>query len=226
VCQKEGKVVPWDDLVKGYEYAKGKFVVLTDEDFEKAALEKSRTVDIVDFVSEDDVDDRFFETPYYVLPDKGGEKAYSLLREAMRDSGKMGIAKIILREVQHIAALTVIKDALVLTLMRFADELVDLNEFQFPKAGVVRSQELKMAKMLVENLSAAWSPDKYTDEYRANLMRLIKAKVKGKQPELKVQNVEHKAEVVDLMSRLQESLKGTSQAVRRRGRHKVAHRVA
>ena len=108
VCAREGKPVAWEDLVKGYEYEKGRFVVLTKEDFQTAALEKSRTVDILDFVNADEIDDRFFETPYYVLPAKGGERAYALLREAIRESGRIGIAKIILRETQHLAALEVI----------------------------------------------------------------------------------------------------------------------
>src|SRR4029453_4750817 len=133
-CAKEGKAVAWEDLVKGFEYEKGRFVVLTREDFKAAALEKTRTVDIVDFVKADEIDDRYFETPYYVAPGKGGEHAYALLREAIRQADRVGIAKFILRESQHLAALEVIGDALVLTVTRFADELVDVNHFDFPAA--------------------------------------------------------------------------------------------
>ena len=124
VCQRDGTPVAWQDLVKGYEYTKGQFVVLSKEDFQAAAVEKTRTVDIIDFVKAEAVDDRFFETPYYLVPAKGGERAYALLREAMRQSGRLGIAKFIMREAQHLAAVEVIEDALVLTVMRFADELV------------------------------------------------------------------------------------------------------
>src|SRR5204863_5627117 len=128
-------------------------VVLTKEDFRTAALEKTRTVDIVDFVKADEIDDRFFETPYYLVPAQGGERAYALLREAIRETGRIGIAKFILREAQHLAALEVIDDALVLTVMRFADELVDESQFTFPKIEV-RKAELDMAKALVNGLAA------------------------------------------------------------------------
>ena len=125
VCQTEGKPVGWEDLVKGYEYAKGQFVVITKDDFKTAALEKTKTIDILDFVDPTDIDERYFETPYYLLPAKGADRSYALLREALRDSGKLGIAKIILRDAQHLAAVEAIRDALVLTMMRFSDELAD-----------------------------------------------------------------------------------------------------
>lgn len=209
VCQSEGKPVGWEDLVKGYEYEKGQFVVLSKDDFKTAALEKTKTVDILDFVDPNEVDERYFETPYYLLPGKGAERAYALIREAIRDSGKIGIAKIILRDAQHLAALEAIDDALVLTMMRFADELADLSDFAFPKTGEIRPAELKMAKQLVDSLSAKWEPEKYTDEYRDNLMRVIKGKLKGKTPRLKERETPHQAEVVDLMARLRASLEGT-----------------
>src|SRR5499426_3841997 len=142
VCARDGKPVAWEDLVKGYEYEKGRFVVLTKEDFKAAALNKTRTVDIIDFVQADEIDDRFFETPYYLTPSKGGERAYALLREAIRESKRVGIAKFILRDAQHLAALEVIDDALVLTMMRFADELVDIDGFEFPGTEGLRKPEL------------------------------------------------------------------------------------
>ena len=209
VCQSEGKPVGWEDLVKGYEYEKGQFVVITKDDFKTAALEKTKTVDILDFVDPNEVDERYFETPYYLQAGKGADRAYALIREAIRDSGKIGIAKIILRDAQHLAAVEAIGDALVLTMMRFADELADLDDFRFPKAGDIRPAELKMAKQLVESLSAKWEPAKYTDEYRDNLMRVIKGKLKGKTPRLKERETPHQAEVVDLMARLRASLEGT-----------------
>jgi len=210
VCQSEGKPVGWEDLVKGYEYEKGQFVVLSKDDFKTAALEKTKTVDILDFVDPKEVDERYFETPYYLQPGKGADRAYALIREAIRDSGKIGIAKIILRDAQHLAALEAIEDALVLTMMRFADELADMSEFRFPKAGDIRPAELKMAKQLVDSLSAKWEPEKYTDEYRDNLMRVIKGKLKGKTPRLKERETPQQAEVIDLMARLRASLEGTA----------------
>ena len=209
VCQSEGKPVGWEDLVKGYEYEKGQFVILTKDDFKTAALEKTKTVDILDFVDPGEVDERFFETPYYLQPGKGADRAYALIREAIRDSGKIGIAKIILRDAQHLAALETIGDALVLTMMRFADELADMGEFKFPKSGEIRPAELKMARQLVENLAAKWEPEKYTDEYRDNLMRVIKGKLKGKTPRLKERETPHQADVIDLMARLRASLEGS-----------------
>ena len=206
VCIRDGHPVAWEDLVKGFEYSKGHFVVVTKDDFEAAALEKTRTVDIIDFVKAEEIDDRFFETPYYLTPAKGGERAYVLLREAIRHSGRVGIAKFILREAQHLAAVEVIGQAIVLTVMRFADELVDAAQFNLPGESGVRKTELDMAKALVNNLAAEWDPSKYTDEYRENLMRVIQAKIKGKHVELKSAAEPREAEVVDLMERLRRSL--------------------
>src|SRR5437588_1956696 len=160
VCIKDGHPVAWEDLVKGYEYERGHFVVMTKEDFQAAALDKTRTVDIVDFVKAEEIDDRFFETPYYLVPAKGGERAYALLREAIRESGRIGIAKFILRESQHLAAVEVIQQAIVLSVMRFADELVDVAQVVFPATERLRKAELDMAKALVNSLAADWDPSK------------------------------------------------------------------
>jgi DNA end-binding protein Ku len=211
VCQSEGKPVGWDDLVKGYEYEKGRFVVLTKDDFKAAAVEKTKTIDILDFVDPEEVDERYFETPYYLQPGKGADRAYALLRDAIRESGKIGIAKIILRDTQHLAAVETIGDALVLTMMRFADELADLSDFKFPRTEV-RAGEMKMALQLIDNLVAKWDPEKYTDEYRDNLMRVIQAKLKGKKPKLAERETAQSADVVDLMSRLRASLEGKGKA--------------
>jgi DNA end-binding protein Ku len=208
VCAREGKPVAWDELVKGYEYEKGRFVILTKEDFKAAALEKSRTVDIRNFVKGEEIDDRFFETSYYLTPAKGGEKSYALLREAIRETGLVGIATIVLREAQHLAALEVKEDAMVLTMMRYAEELVDNSEYKFPSAKDVRKPELQMARTLVEQLADKWDPEQYTDEYRANLMKIIRAKAKGKTVDLKETPEPQQAEVVDLMERLRQSLQG------------------
>jgi DNA end-binding protein Ku len=206
VCIRDGHPVAWDDLVKGFEYEKGRFVVLTKDDFKAAAVEKTRTIDIVDFVKAEEIDDRFFETPYYLTPAKGGERAYALLREAIRESGRIGIAKFILRDAQHLAAVEVIEQALVLSVMRFDEELADEAQFDFPAAKEVRKSELDMAKALVNSLAAEWDPSKYTDQYRENLMRIIKGKMKGKPIALTPEEAPRQAEVVDLMERLRRSL--------------------
>jgi DNA end-binding protein Ku len=193
VCEREGKPVAWEELVKGYEYERGHFVVLTKEDFKTAALEKSRTVDIRSFVKPSEIDDRFFESAYFLTPAKGGERAYALLREAIRQTGLVGISTIV-----------------VLTLMRYPEELVDIDEYHFPTAKDVRKPELEMARTLVENLADTWDPSQYTDEYRENLMKIIKAKMKGAEPHLVEHAEPRNAEVVDLMERLRQSLQGAS----------------
>jgi DNA end-binding protein Ku len=227
VCQREGKAVAWEELVKGYEYEKGQFVVLTKDDFKTASLEKSKRIDILDFVDPEEVDERYFETPYYLVPPKTSEHAYALLREAIRKSGRVGIAKVILRETQHLAAVEAIEQALVLTMMRFADELVDLSTFRFPGATEARGKELDLATALIENLASEWKPDKYTDEYSENLMRIIDAKLKGRKPRLKeAPQGPRGAEIVDLMSRLQKSLAAAKGARRTGGGRRKKSRAA
>src|SRR6266513_4457772 len=140
VCIRDGHPVAWEDLVKGYEYAKGRFVVLTKDDFKAAAVEKTQTVDILDFVKAEEIDDRFFEVPYYLTPAKGGDRAYALLREALKDSGRVGIARFVLRDKQHLAAVEVIDEALVLSVMRFEDELVNAGDLNFPAKTEIRKQ--------------------------------------------------------------------------------------
>jgi DNA end-binding protein Ku len=238
VCQREGKRVAWDDLVKGYEYEKGRFIVLTREDLKAVALNRDKSIDILDFVKSEEIDDRFFETPYYLTPDKGGQHAYALLREALKDSGRTGIAKFIIRDAQHLSAVEVINDAIVLTLLRYSDELVETEQLAFPSVEKVRKAELDMAKMLIDNLASDWDPSKYTDEYRENLMKLIKARMKGRQPHLPAAEPAPHGEVVDLMERLRQSLESrapstraarsgqTAAAKARRTSHKKTHHAA
>ena len=229
ICQKEGAAVGWDDLVKGYEYEKGRFVVLTKGDFAAAALEKTRRIDILDFVKAEDIDDRFFDKPYYLTPGKGGDVAYGLLREAIRESGRIGIAKFILRDVQHLAAVEVVDEALVLSTLRFADELVDAGTLSLPKRKAVGKKELDMATSLVESLAAEWSPEKYTDDYRENLMRVIKAKMKGKKADLVAEEPPRDAKVIDLMERLRQSLDASGKGGGKRAvasRSRTARRTA
>jgi DNA end-binding protein Ku len=216
VCRREGKPVAWADLVKGYEYEKGHFVTLTKDDFETAALEKSRVVDVMDFVAESDIDPRFFDVPYYLAPTKGSERAYSVLRAALTESNTVGIGRIMLREIQHLAGVAVVGNALVLTLMRFADELVDLDTLALPSGNEVRPKELQLARSLIENMTTEWNPDKYKDEYKENLMRVVKAKMKGRKPRITVEEHGRSAEVIDLMTRLRESLARSKRTPARR----------
>ncbi len=224
VCQREGKPVAWEDLVKGYEYEKGQYVILTKEDLKAVALNKDRAIDIMDFVKSDEIDDRYFETPYYLTPQKGSHHAYALLRDALKESGRVGIAKIIIREAQHLSAVEVIDNALVLTMLRYDDELVDTSQLEFPGGEKVRKGELDMARMLIENLAAEWDPSKYTDEYRDNLMKLIKARIKGEKPKLPAAEAPPEGKVVDLMERLRRSLEAT-QGAKRPARSRAAKSV-
>lgn len=216
VCPKDKQEVPWADIVKGFEVSKGQFVVLDKEDFDKAAVATSKRVDVLDFVRADEVDPRYFETPYYLVPQAGGEKPYALFREALARTGTLGIGKLTLRQKQHLVAVQASGEALVLHLMRFAAELVDVDEFNFPSAKQepLRPQEIAMAEQLVANLSESFDPGKYTDEYTRNLRDIIKAKSKGKKVE--VEEIEEEAEtgVIDLMARLQESLDRADQLKR------------
>ena len=223
VCQKDRKTVAWEDLVKGYEYEKGRFVVLTKEDFETAAIEKTRRIDVLDFVETDAIDDRYFDKPYYLTAKKGGEAAYALLREAMNEAGRIGIAKFVMRETQHLAAIEGIGEALVLSTLRFADELVDTSSLTFPSGKNLKKADLSMARMLVENLAAEWDPAKYADDYQENLMRVIKAKMKGKEPDLVVEERSRDSNVIDLMERLRQSL---DQSGSRRGAKRVTRSKA
>lgn len=208
VSSADDAAVPWSDIVKGYEYAKDKFVVLTAAELKAAAPEASKTIDILDFVKEASIDPRYFDTPYYFRPDRNGEKAYALLRDAIRESGLVGIAKFTLRQKEHLAGIKPMGDALMLEMMRFAHELVDVSDIAFPKAqrAKVTPQEMRMARQLIESLAAEWNPEKYTDDYYRHLMAMIQAKLKGKKitPAREAGPAEPK--VLDLMSRLKESL--------------------
>lgn len=207
VCAKEEKAVPWDEIVKGYEYSKGKFVILEEEDFRAAAIESTKSIDIQDFVKSDQIDPRYFESPYYLLPQKGGEKAYALLREAIRNTEMVGIGNVTMRSnSMHLVGIKVVEDALVMEIMRYADELVDTSSFTFPTAENVRPAELQMAEQLVNTLADEFAPEKYSDAYKDNLMRIINDKMKGKAITVEEPEEPEPTNVIDLMARLQESL--------------------
>ena len=203
VCQTDGKAVAWDDLVKGYEVEKGRFIALTEDDFKTAALERSRSIDIQAFVPVRDVDERYWDTPYYALPGKGAEHAYSLFAQALEKSGRAGIAKYVMRQREHLAALLPVRGRLVVSTMRFEEDLAELPSTTRAK---VSPQELKLADQLISSLAGEWNPDAYHDDYVPALMKVIKAKAAGK----KLPSVSGKpappTKVVDLVERLRESL--------------------
>ncbi len=183
VNKKTGKEVSWDNIVKGYEHKDGKFVILTDQDFAEANVEATRQIDILDFVSFADIDPRYVDRPYYLVPQKAGKKSYALLREVLRRTGKAGIGKVVIRTRQHLAAVVAHDNALLLVLLRFADELRDGKDLDLPSGNLktlgITPKELSMAERLVEGMVTDFEPEKYEDEYRRDLMRLIQRKVKA-----------------------------------------------
>ena len=211
VAEKDGKEVSWDQIVKGYEYEKGKYVVLKDEDFERVDLEATQTVDIKDFVDQEDIDPMFFYKPYYLEPQKGGDKAYALLRDALKDSNKVGIAKVVIKTRQYLAGVKPEDSALVLELMHFADELADPEKLHVPKKTEVGKREMNMAKSLIDSMSSKWNPEKYKDDYREALMEVIEEKVEagGKEIEEKPKKAPKPTKIIDLVSVLQQSLEQT-----------------
>jgi DNA end-binding protein Ku len=208
VAEVDQKEVPWEDIVKGYEYEKGQFVVVTDEDFKRANVEATQTVDISDFVNLDEIDPMYFDKPYYLEPQKGGKKAYALLRDTLKETGKVGIAKVVLKTKQHLGAVKPKGNALVLELMHFAEELLEPNELDLPKDEAVGKKELDMAKALVQSMTSEWEPQKYKDEYTEKLKQAIEEKVEAGGKELPAPKGKPKpaTNVVDLVAILKKSI--------------------
>lgn len=214
VAEVDGKEVPWDQIVKGYEHEKGQFVVLEEEDFRQADVKATQTVEIVQFVSLKEIDPMFFDKPYYLEPDKRGAKAYALLRDALSKTGKVGIAKVVIKTRQHVAALKPEENALVLELMHFAEELVEPGTLQLPANVEVAGRELDMATELITRMSDRWDPEKFTDEYRHALLQLIEKKIElgGRAPAAAPVSKRPSGNVIDLVSVLQESLAQTGES--------------
>jgi len=211
VAEKDGKEVAWDQIVKGYEYEKGKYVVLKDEDFQRVDLEATQTVDIKDFVDQEEIDPMFFYKPYYLEPQKGGDKAYALLRDSLKDTNKVGVAKVVIKTRQYLAGVKPEDGVLVLELMHFADELADPEKLRVPKKMEVGKPEMNMAKSLIDGMTSKWEPEKYKDDYREALMDVIEEKVEagGKEIEEKPRKAPKPTKVIDLVSVLQKSLEQT-----------------
>ncbi len=213
--KQTGKDVEWDDIIKGYEYKTDEYVVLSEEDLKQANVKATQTIDILAFVDAAEVPLTFYEHPYYLLPAKGGEKVYALLRETLRKANKVGIATVVMRTKQHLCALVCIGDAIVLNTLRFADEIRATDDLELPgstlKAAGITDKELKMALSLVEGMSEAWAPEQYHDSYREDVLALVKKKIKAKQtrtitPPSPEPEEERGSNVIDLVALLQQSL--------------------
>jgi DNA end-binding protein Ku len=199
-----GKSVPPDEIVRGFEFEKGRFVELEEEDVDRLDVELTHAIDICDFVSIDEIDPIYFRKGYYLLPQDGAEKPYRLLVKALQETGRVAIAKVVIRNKQHLAAVRPLADVLVLETMYYADEVRTPEEAPKPE---VRKAEVDMAKTLIENLAAKFEPERYHDRYRSQLLELLKKKAKGKP--LPEPQAEEGGEVVDLMEALRQSVQAT-----------------
>lgn len=204
-CTEDGEEVPWNQIVKGYEYEKGQFVVMTDEDFDKARTESTETLEIRDFVPLDQINLAHFESPYWLEPTKAGRKAYVLLREALEESGRVGIGTFVMRQREHLAALRPAGKALMVTTLRFADEIRTADDLDIPREEKLAQKELDLAKKLVDTLAEDWKPEEYKDTYHEALRAAIEQKLEGK--EIEAPAPRKPARVVNLMKALEESLK-------------------
>jgi DNA end-binding protein Ku len=221
VAEADGKEVPKEHVVKGYEYEKDRYVVLNDEDFQRVEIKSNQTVDIREFVKLVDIDPRFFDEPYFLSPERRGEKAYELLRTTLQKTGLAGIAKVVIRPPrEHLAVVKPLDGVLMLETMHFADELLDSEQLQAPKASVGQ-KELQMAETLVKAMTSGWEPAKYHDEYRESLLKIIEQKVKTgakKLPPAKGPRQPAQGKIVDLAELLKQSLQKSEQKKPRRVR--------
>lgn len=211
VCRLDGREVPYEDIVKGYEYQPGDYIVLADEDFKNANLRKTKTIDIEEFVDMDDINPIYYVKPYYLEPDKGAEKPYAVLREALIKSGKTAIAKFVLRNREHLAALNVEDDILILNQLRFDSEVRQPEDIKVPDQKLARGKEVDMAITLIDQLSADFNPEEFKDEYTDELKKIIAARAKGKKPKAKGK-APRATKVPDLLNTLQKSLKNKKPA--------------
>lgn len=217
VNEVTGEEVPWDQIVKGYEYDDDKYVLIDDEEFKKVAVEATRTIEIEDFVAVDSIDHVYFDKPYFVVPDKKNQKGYVLLREVLRNTGKAGIARVVIHTREYLSTLFVTGDVLVLELLRFEQELRNPKEFELPGNALsdykVTKKEVDLAEKLVEAMTTKWEPEKYEDEYRAELMEWIQKKARAGGLEVPPESEEPGEEegggkVIDMMELLKKSVEG------------------
>jgi DNA end-binding protein Ku len=206
-CSECGKKIAWDDIVRGYEYEKGQYVVLSDEDFKKVNVEATQSVDIVQFVDQKEINPMLYDTPYYLEPDKKGRHAYALLREALKKSGKVGIAQVVIRTREHLAAVRPLGNAIVLETLHYADEVVPTDQFELPPAKEkTPPTEMKAAMMLIDTMAEKFDPESFHDTYKEKLQTMIEARARGKTlPKVKTKT-QAPTNVVNIMDVLQRSL--------------------
>jgi DNA end-binding protein Ku len=208
-CDTEDTEVPWEEITKGYEYEKGQYIEITDEDLDKADVELTKTIQIVEFVKEDEIDPVFFDKPYYLEPQKGGDRPYALMRDALAQSKKVGIAKVVLKSREHLAAVKAVGDMMTLQTMRFAHEIVATDELNLPKKAEISKKEMDLANTLINSMSDTFDPKKYKDDYYDKVMQIIQMKVAGVSPAAPAAKAAGPSNVVDLMEILKQSLNET-----------------
>jgi len=211
VAESDGKEVPYEKIVKGYEYAPDQYVILTKDELSELDPKRTRAIEIQDFVDLDDIDPIYFEQPYFLGPDKGAERAYALLVQAMTEARKVAVARFVLRNKEHLAAIRPLDDTLTLTTMRFHDEVsspddLDDDVFGDEKPKKPEKRELEMAKQLIESLTSDFDPDKYRDEYREELLDLLQKKAEGEEVVSAPTEEPKPTKAPDLMAALEESL--------------------
>jgi DNA end-binding protein Ku len=221
-----GREVPWNDIVKGYEYEKDQYVVLTDEDFRRANVQQAKSVDITTFVDADEIPPQYFETPYYLVPEARGQKVYALLRETLRAANKIGVGEVVIRTTHHLAAVVPVGDALMMITMRYADEIREGKAFDFPSRSLknagIKPKEVELARKLIEDMAGPFKPEDFEDTYNEDLMHRIEEKVKsGQTQELTKPEGEKQAKgsakVIDLMELLKRSIDNGGRRARKSG---------
>lgn len=213
ICKKEGKEIPWKEIVKGYEYEKGEYIPLTEEDFQKANFKKTQTVEILDFTEQDQVDPLYYDHPYYLEPEKSSVKAYHLLYEALKRAKKIGIGRFVLHHHEHIGAIRPHEKGLILQQLRYHSQIVDPKELKIPRAPVAK-KELDVAIKLIEELSRPFDPMIYSDGYINEIKGIIKKKGKGQK--ILIPKESKSPKIQDMMTLLKESLKQKSQKKRKK----------
>jgi DNA end-binding protein Ku len=208
-CDTEDVEVPWEEITRGYEYEKDRYVEITDEDMDKADVELTKTIAIQEFVQESEIDPVYFDKPYYLEPQKGGERAYALMRDALAQSKKVGIGKVVLKSREHLAAVKSVGEMLTLQTMRFSHEIVDAGSLNLPKVSDVSKKEMDLANMLIDSMSDKFEPIKYKDDYYDKVLEIIQMKVAGVSPQAPAAKGPGPAKVVDLMEILKQSLSET-----------------
>lgn len=229
VNKRTGKVVEWADIVKGYQYEKGKYVALNEEDFRQANVKATQTIDIQQFTDQASIPPEYFETPYFLAPGKGGAKVYALLREALKKSKKAAVATFVMRGRQHLAMLHPSDQALMLNTLRFEEEVRSADELDLPgKSAGVSSKELAMAERLIDDMTGKWNPSEFKDTYSRDLLARVKEKIRSREthkltPTAKTREPRQSAQVIDLMDVLKKSLEQGKGAKRAPARRRATH---